>query len=114
VGFISSAANSQDLLYVAATFNDQGPYRGEVPALAGRSIGIGSGGMSGYSRFGSSQRRFMDILSSSQGLKSSKASIEFISRFQKSFIVKYVDAFNLGELTILINLFLNKLLTNLL
>ncbi len=97
VGFIASAANSQDLLYVAATFNVQGPYRGEVPALAGRSIsGLSGGG--GYSRFpGSSQRRFMDILSSSQGLKSSKASIEFISRFQKSFIVKYVDAFNLGK-----------------
>jgi len=56
-----------------------------------------------YARFGGGggggggQRQFMDVLASSQGLKSSKASIEFISRFQSSFIVKYVEAFNLGE-----------------
>ena len=96
VGFIASAANKQDLLYVAATYNNQGPYRGDVPALAGRSLSTSSN--RGFSRFGSSGRRFMDVLSSSQGLKSSKASIEFISRFQKNFIVKYVEAFNLGKL----------------
>ena len=82
IGFIASAANSQDLFYVAATHNHFGPYRDEVPALAGRSI---------------SQSRFMQILSSnSQGLKASKASIEFIARYSKTFIVKYVTAFNVG------------------
>jgi hypothetical protein len=104
VGFIASAANKQDLLYVAATYTNQGPYRGDVPALAGRSLSPSSSSSSsssnqsprGFSRFVSGGRRFMDVLSSSQGLKSSKASIEFISRFQKNFIVKYVEAFNLG------------------
>ena len=92
VGFIASGANSQDLLYVAATYNDQGPYRGDLPALAGRSLHPQV-----KPRYGSSPpRHFMQILASSQGLKSSKASIEFIARFQKSFIVKYVSAFNLG------------------
>lgn len=95
IGFIASAANSQDLLYVAATYNDQGPYRRDVPALAGRSLSTRSSSFS-TQRFSSSQRRFMEVLSSSQGLKSSKASIEFISRFQKNFIVKYIEAFNLG------------------
>lgn len=98
IGFIASAANSQDLLYVAATFNDQGPYRGDVPALAGRSLTVANKMPKYGSRFETwQQRRFMDVLSSSQGLKSSKASIEFISRFQKNFIVNYVEAFNLGN-----------------
>ena len=53
-----------------------------MPALAGRSL---------------SNSRFMRVLSSnSQGLKSSKASIEFMSRYSKTFIVKYVQAFNYG------------------
>jgi hypothetical protein len=82
VGFIASAANSQDLFYVAATNNNFGPYRDEVPALAGRSL---------------SSTRFMQVLSSNtQGLKASKASIEFIARYSKTFIVKYVQAFNVG------------------
>jgi hypothetical protein len=82
IGFIASAANSQDLFYVAATNNNFGPYRDEVPALAGRSL---------------SSTRFMQVLSSNtQGLKASKASIEFIARYSKTFIVKYVQAFNVG------------------
>jgi hypothetical protein len=82
IGFIANAANSQDLFYVATTNNNFGPYRDEVPALAGRSL---------------SANRFMQILSSNtQGLKSSKASIEFIARYSKTFIVKYVEAFNVG------------------
>ena len=102
VGFIASAANAQDLLYVASTYTDRGPYRRDVPALAGRSLGGGAReqvAARNYARFGGGggQRQFMDVLASSQGLKSSKASIEFISRFQSSFIVKYVEAFNLGE-----------------
>lgn len=94
VGFIASAPNSQDLFYVASTHNSFGPYRDEVPALAGRSLNTQSQLIPSFS---SSANRFMQILNSnSQGLKSSKASIEFISRFSKSFIVKYVTAFNLG------------------
>lgn len=96
VGFIASAANSQDLLYVAATYNDQGPYRRVVPALAGRSLNLKSDThLYSYSSY--RRQKFMDVLSSSQGLKSSKASIEFISRYQDNFLVKYVDAFNLGK-----------------
>ena len=95
VGFIASAPNSQDLFYVASTHNSFGPYRDEVPALAGRSLNTQNQLIPSFSS--SSANRFMQILTSnSQGLKSSKASIEFISRFSKSFIVKYVTAFNLG------------------
>lgn len=96
VGFIASSANKQDLLYVAATYNNQGPYRGDVPALAGRSLSA-SANARPITMYISSARRFMDVLSSQAGLKSSKASIQFISRFQKNFIVKYVEAFNLGK-----------------
>ena len=79
IGFI---ANPQHPFFVATTKNNLGPYRDEVPALAGRSI---------------SANRFMQILlSNTQGLKSSKASIEFIARYSKTFIVKYVQAFNVG------------------
>ena len=85
IGFIASSANSQDLFYVASTYNNLGPYRDEIPALAGRSLTT------------TQNNRFMQILTSnSQGLKSSKASIEFMSRYTKSFIVKYINAFNLG------------------
>lgn len=97
VGFIASGANSQDLLYVAATYNDQGPYRRAVPALAGRSLNLKSDDTNRYSYSSYRRQNFMDVLSSSQGLKSSKASIEFISRYQDNFLVKYVDAFNLGK-----------------
>ena len=93
IGFIASSANSQDLLYVASTYTSQGPYRDDIPALSGRSLNI----QSHYQPHSSHNSRFMQILTSnSQGLKSSKASIEFIGRFMKTFIVKYVAAFNLG------------------
>ena len=82
VGFIAAAANSQELLYVAATYTGHGPYRDEVPALAGRSL---------------DRAKFMSVLGSKAGgLKASRASIEFIARFAKSFIVHYVHAFNHG------------------
>ena len=83
VGFVARAANSQPLLYVGVTHNALGPYRDEVPALAGRSL--------------QSAPRFMHVLAAnSQGLKASKASIEFMARFTKTFVVKYVHAFNVG------------------
>ncbi|CAF0765273.1 unnamed protein product [Brachionus calyciflorus] len=84
IGFIASSPNSQDLLYIASTYNNNGPYRADIPALSGRSLQTNS------------NSKFMQILTYSQGLKSSKASIEFMSRFMKSFIVKYIEAFNLG------------------
>ncbi|RNA39166.1 plexin-B, partial [Brachionus plicatilis] len=84
VGFIASSANSQPVLYIAATYSNNGAYRADVPALSGRSLNL-------------QPSRFMHIIGSdSHGLKSSKASIEFMSRFAKTFIVKYVHAFNLG------------------
>ncbi len=84
VGFIATSSNSQDLFYVANTYTSLGPYRDECPALAGRSLSHQAS-------------KFMDIIQSKgQGLKSSQASIEFIQRYRKSFIVKYVQGFNLG------------------
>lgn len=85
IGFIASSANSQDLFYVASTHNNLGPYRDEIPALAGRSL-----------QFNSNNKFMQIITSNSQGLKASKASIEFMARFMKTFIVKYINAFNLG------------------
>lgn len=85
VGFIASSSNSQDLFYVANTYTNLGPYRDEVPALAGRSLATSASG------------RFMEVAQSrGQGLKSTQASIEFIARYRKSFVVKYVHGFNLG------------------
>jgi plexin A len=84
VGFIATSSNSQDLFYVANTYTSVGPYRDEVPALAGRSLSPLA-------------PRFMEVIQSKgQGLKSSQASIEFISRFRKSFIVNYVHGFSAG------------------
>jgi hypothetical protein len=98
IGFIASSANSQDLFYTATTYTSQGPYRDDVPALSGRSLSIQHQQQLQFSSsYHNSNNRFMQILTSnSQGLKSSKASIEFISRFMRTFVVKYVTAFNLG------------------
>jgi len=97
IGFIASAANSQDLFYTASTYTSQGPYRDDVPALSGRSLNIQQQQDYPQQFMNSNSNRFMQILTAnSQGLKSSKASIDFIARFMKSFIVKYVTAFNLG------------------
>ena len=83
MGFIALSANSQHVLYMATTFNNNGPYRADIPALSARSL--------------QSNSKFMQVLSSrSHGLKSNMASIEFMPRFMNSFIVKYIDAFNLG------------------
>lgn len=85
VGFIASSSNSQDLFYVANTYTNLGPYRDEVPAMAGRSMATTASG------------RFMEVAQSrGQGLKSTQASIEFIARYRKTFVVKYVHGFNLG------------------
>lgn len=81
IGFMASSANSQRLFYVASTYTNLGAYRDDVPALAGRSL---------------SAHKFMHLIESNNQLKTVKSSLEFVPRFRRSFIVKYVEGFNLG------------------
>jgi plexin A len=81
IAFQATSPNSQRLLYVATTYTSLGAYRDDLPALSGRSL---------------QPHRFMQVIESNNQLKTVKSSIEFVSRFRKSFIVKYITGFNLG------------------
>lgn len=69
----SIALVTQDMLLVANTYNNLG--KEQIPAIAGRSLDT------------------LLIKSTDYGLKSTRSSIEFMSRFIKSFIVSYVYSF---------------------
>ena len=82
VGFITLSPSLQQILLVATTYNNNGAYRDDIPAIAGRSL------------LPQQKLHFMQILTNNnQGLKESKSSIEFMSRQLKTFIVKYIDGF---------------------
>jgi hypothetical protein len=88
IGFVTLSPSLQPILLVATTYNNNGPYRDDIPAIAGRSLQP----TSSSERY--RQLQFMQILTNNnQGLKESKSSIEFMSRQLKTFIVKYIDGF---------------------